>query len=237
MARLAAAWQLRPRLPASGRGRRAVRILVLGAGAIGGYFGGTLAAAGRGHHFPRAPKRAEQLARDGLRITSPLGEVQVRGEDRAREQVTPGYDAILLSCKAYDLDDAIDCDSSGRAGVGHHSAAERHAASRPARRGVRQAGGRRRRGGAVRQPGAGRLDPPCGQRAELRLRRAPSRPGRALRGAGACARARRVRAPAQPRDRAGHVGEIRFHLFRRRHVLPAERRRGRDRPHRRRARR
>lgn len=85
-----------------------MRILVLGAGAIGGYFGGRLAAAGVDTTFLVRPGRAEQLVRDGLRIASPLGDVSIAPQTVARERVVPGYDAILLSCKAYDLDDAID---------------------------------------------------------------------------------------------------------------------------------
>ena len=85
-----------------------MRILVLGAGAIGGYFGGRLAAAGVDTTFLVRPRRAGQLAQNGLRIASPLGDVSTPVQTVSREMVRPGYDAILLSCKAYDLDDAID---------------------------------------------------------------------------------------------------------------------------------
>ena len=85
-----------------------MRILILGAGAIGGYFGGRLAAAGVDTTFLVRPRRAEQLAKNGLRIASPLGDVNTPVRTVTREHTTPGYDAILLSCKAYDLDDAID---------------------------------------------------------------------------------------------------------------------------------
>jgi 2-dehydropantoate 2-reductase len=89
-------------------GNDTVRILVLGAGAIGGYFGGRLAAAGVDTTFLVRPGRAEQLAKGGLRIASPLGDVNIPVQTVTREHAVPGYDAILLSCKAYDLDDAID---------------------------------------------------------------------------------------------------------------------------------
>lgn len=85
-----------------------MRILVLGAGAIGGYFGGRLAAAGVDTTFLVRPGRAGQLAKNGLRIASSLGDAHVSPTTVTREHVVPGYDAILLSCKAYDLDDAID---------------------------------------------------------------------------------------------------------------------------------
>ncbi len=89
-----------------------MRILVLGAGGIGGYFGGRLTAAGADVTFLVRDRRAAILARDGLRIRSDLGDLDqpVRTITRdmgTRETAPPGYDAVLLSCKAYDLPDAI----------------------------------------------------------------------------------------------------------------------------------
>lgn len=85
-----------------------MRILILGAGGIGGYFGGRLAAAGVDTTFLVRPRRAAQLARDGLVIRSPVGDLQLAVNTVQRETAGPGYDAILLSCKAYDLADTID---------------------------------------------------------------------------------------------------------------------------------
>ncbi len=84
-----------------------MRILVLGAGGIGGYYGGRLAAAGVDVTFLVRPRRAGQLATDGLVIRSPLGDAQVKVKTVLREQAASGWDAIILACKAYDLDDAI----------------------------------------------------------------------------------------------------------------------------------
>ncbi len=84
-----------------------MRILVLGAGGIGGYYGGRLAAAGVDVTFLVRPRRAGQLATDGLVIRSPLGDAQVKVKTVLREHAAPGWDAIILACKAYDLDDAI----------------------------------------------------------------------------------------------------------------------------------
>ena len=47
-----------------------MRILIVGAGVAGGYFGGRLAQAGRDVTFLVRPSRARQLTRDGLRIIS-----------------------------------------------------------------------------------------------------------------------------------------------------------------------
>jgi 2-dehydropantoate 2-reductase len=86
-----------------------MRILVVGAGAVGGYFGGRLLAAGRDVAFLVRERRAAQLARTGLVIRSSLGDVNVSSPPT----VTAGklhepFDVILLSCKAYDLAGAMD---------------------------------------------------------------------------------------------------------------------------------
>jgi len=85
-----------------------VKVLVLGAGGIGGYFGGRLAEAGADITFLVRPKRRGQLQRDGLRIQSRLGDLQLLVKTVLAEDVRPGYDLILLTCKAYDLDSAMD---------------------------------------------------------------------------------------------------------------------------------
>jgi 2-dehydropantoate 2-reductase len=54
-----------------------MRVLVIGAGALGGYFGACLARAGRDVTFLVRPRRAEQLARNGLRVVSPHGDFTV----------------------------------------------------------------------------------------------------------------------------------------------------------------
>lgn len=89
-----------------------MRILVVGAGATGGYFGGRLAAAGRDVTFLVREGRARTLARDGLVIHSPhagdltlrdVKTVQAGDADRAG-----AFDLIFLSCKSYGLDGAIE---------------------------------------------------------------------------------------------------------------------------------
>ncbi|HEY0418395.1 MAG TPA: 2-dehydropantoate 2-reductase N-terminal domain-containing protein, partial [Acetobacteraceae bacterium] len=52
-----------------------MRILVLGAGGIGGYFGGRAAAGGADVSFLVRPRRAAQLAANGLVIKSPTGDL------------------------------------------------------------------------------------------------------------------------------------------------------------------
>jgi 2-dehydropantoate 2-reductase len=84
-----------------------LRILVVGAGAIGGYFGGRLLEAGRDVTFLVRPRRAEQLARFGLSIRSPLGNVDCAAPVVVAEQLDRPFDLILVSCKAFDLEDAM----------------------------------------------------------------------------------------------------------------------------------
>lgn len=84
-----------------------MRVLVLGAGALGGYFGGRLAEAGGDVTFLVRPGRAAALAKDGLVIESPFGSAKLAVNTIQARELQPGWDAILLSNKAYDLDDAI----------------------------------------------------------------------------------------------------------------------------------
>ncbi len=85
-----------------------MKLLVLGAGAIGGYFGGRLAEAGVDVTFLVRPRRQAQLERDGLRVDSPLGNLQLNVQTVRAEQLGPAYDLILLTSKAYDLDSAME---------------------------------------------------------------------------------------------------------------------------------
>jgi 2-dehydropantoate 2-reductase len=81
-----------------------MRILVVGAGAVGGYFGGRLLAAGRDVVFLVREKRAAQLARTGLSIRSALGDVNVPSPPTVTaDKLRESFDLIVLSCKAYDL--------------------------------------------------------------------------------------------------------------------------------------
>jgi 2-dehydropantoate 2-reductase len=52
-----------------------MRILVVGVGATGGYFGARLLQAGRDVTFLVRPRRAAQLAEHGLRVKSPHGDL------------------------------------------------------------------------------------------------------------------------------------------------------------------
>ncbi|HET7064077.1 MAG TPA: 2-dehydropantoate 2-reductase [Rudaea sp.] len=86
-----------------------MRILVVGAGATGGYFGGRLAEAGREVTFLVRARRAAQLAANALVIKSMHGDFTLPSPRTVlSENIAGPFDLILLSCKAYDLDSAID---------------------------------------------------------------------------------------------------------------------------------
>ena len=85
-----------------------MRILIVGAGGIGGYFGARLGAAGGDVTFLVRPGRAAVLRERGLRKYSPCGDLHVTPKLLTREELRGSFDAVILSCKAYDLDSAMD---------------------------------------------------------------------------------------------------------------------------------
>jgi 2-dehydropantoate 2-reductase len=85
-----------------------MRILVIGAGALGGYFGGCLVRAGRDVTFLTRPRRAAQLARDGLQIISPHGDFTVSATTILADAIGAPFDLILVGVKSYSLDEAMD---------------------------------------------------------------------------------------------------------------------------------
>ena len=85
-----------------------MRLLVVGAGATGGYFGGRLAAAGRDVTFLIRPKRAAEIARNGFVIVDPKGETRLEPKIVTAEALKGTYDLILMSVKAYSLAAAME---------------------------------------------------------------------------------------------------------------------------------
>jgi 2-dehydropantoate 2-reductase len=86
-----------------------MRILIVGAGATGGYFGGRLLQHGRDVTFLVRARRARQLAEQGLVIRSATGDVDIPAPPTlsAGELAEP-FDLIVLSCKAYALYQALE---------------------------------------------------------------------------------------------------------------------------------
>jgi 2-dehydropantoate 2-reductase len=92
-----------------------MRILVVGAGATGGYVGGRLAQAGRGVTFLVRPARAEQLRAQGLQIVSPRGDVTLTPQTVTTGSSLPTFDVVVLAVKAFGLASAIE-DFAGAVG-------------------------------------------------------------------------------------------------------------------------
>lgn len=90
-----------------------MRFLVLGAGGVGGYFGGRLAQNGADVTFLVRERRRDQLVNDGLRIESPMGDVTIPVKTVLAADLKPELDVILLTCKAYDLDSSIEAIAPG----------------------------------------------------------------------------------------------------------------------------
>lgn len=85
-----------------------MKILLLGAGATGGYFGGRLVETGADVSFLVREKRAQHIAVYGLQIEHPQGRSVMAVHTVLAEAVKPEYDVVLLACKAYDLATSIE---------------------------------------------------------------------------------------------------------------------------------
>ncbi len=85
-----------------------MKTLILGAGAIGGYIGGRLHQSGADVTFLVRPARNEALQRGGLVIKSTKGDATLKVKTVLKGSDGGPYDTVLLTCKAYDLDSAID---------------------------------------------------------------------------------------------------------------------------------
>ncbi|HFK1451272.1 MULTISPECIES: 2-dehydropantoate 2-reductase [Bacillus cereus group] len=84
-----------------------MRILVLGAGGVGGFFGGRLVEKGEEVTFLVRSKRKKQLEERGLVIRSVNGDFSFQPKLITKEDRTAPFDVILFSTKAYHLNEAI----------------------------------------------------------------------------------------------------------------------------------
>src|SRR5258708_6106795 len=86
-----------------------MRVLVVGAGTSGGYFGGRLLQAGRDVTFLVRRRRAEQIRKDGFAVGAGAeGVEELNARAIVSEQIEAPYDLVLVCCKAYDLESAMD---------------------------------------------------------------------------------------------------------------------------------
>src|SRR5688572_6219569 len=83
-------------------------ILMVGAGAVGGFFGAHLARHNPGVSFLLRPRTLQAVRKQGLTVRSAEGTFTVRPPAAADPRDLPQPDLIILSVKAYDLDDVMD---------------------------------------------------------------------------------------------------------------------------------
>mgnify|MGYP003340991230 FL=1 len=84
-----------------------MKVVVLGAGGIGGYFGAQLLKVGADITYLLRPVRKKQIDEHGLTVETPSGSFTVHPKTVTAESVKPDYDLIVLTPKSYDLDDAL----------------------------------------------------------------------------------------------------------------------------------
>jgi 2-dehydropantoate 2-reductase len=85
-----------------------MKVLVIGAGGVGGYFGGRLLQSGADVTFLVRERRARQLAEHGLVIKSSLGDAALPVRTITSADLGQPFDLVLITCKSYDLASSIE---------------------------------------------------------------------------------------------------------------------------------
>ena len=85
-----------------------MKVLVIGAGGVGGYFGGRLIESGADVTFLVRERRARQLAENGLVIKSAVGDATLRVRTLTAADAGQPFDLVIVTCKSYDLGSAMD---------------------------------------------------------------------------------------------------------------------------------
>jgi 2-dehydropantoate 2-reductase len=94
-----------------------VKILIVGAGSTGGYFGARLMQAGRDVTFLVRPARAAALRATGLQVLSPHGNFNVKPRLVLASELEQTFDIVLVTVKAFGLPAAIE-DFAAAVGAG-----------------------------------------------------------------------------------------------------------------------
>ena len=84
-----------------------MRILVVGAGATGGYFGARLTQAGRDVTFLVRERRFQQLQQTGLVLKTPTGSEVIQPQLAQAGSLSGHFDLIILTVKSFALDQAM----------------------------------------------------------------------------------------------------------------------------------
>lgn len=83
-----------------------MRIAIMGAGGIGGYYGTRLAQAGHDVAFITRGEHLRAIQRDGLRLTGPAGEVTIHAHATDDPETLEPVDVVLFCVKLFDTEDA-----------------------------------------------------------------------------------------------------------------------------------
>ncbi|MGH7102599.1 MAG: 2-dehydropantoate 2-reductase [Acetobacteraceae bacterium] len=84
-----------------------MRMLVVGAGATGGYFGARLAEAGKDVTFLVRRARAAKLGETGLQVVSPHGNITIRPKLVSAGEISEPFDLVVLAVKGFTLDAVV----------------------------------------------------------------------------------------------------------------------------------
>ena len=84
-----------------------MKILILGAGAVGGYFGALLQERGIHVTLLVREERADYLRKNGLTVKSQLGDFTVYPDVITSLRFTDVFQLVIISCKSYALDEAL----------------------------------------------------------------------------------------------------------------------------------
>ena len=85
-----------------------MKLLMLGAGGVGGYFGARLHEVGVDITFLVRSKRAELLRHQGLIVETQYQTIRIEPQLVTKDKLQLNYDLVMLSPKAYDLEDALE---------------------------------------------------------------------------------------------------------------------------------
>src|SRR5262249_45950751 len=97
-----------------------MKIAIIGAGGVGGYFGARLAAAGGDGHFLARGAHLEALQKHGLQVLSPNGDLHVKPCKATDDPKTIGtVDLVFIAVKLWSTEEAL---ATARPLVGPHTA-------------------------------------------------------------------------------------------------------------------
>src|SRR5678815_5195450 len=89
------------------RSMRRMRIVIMGAGGLGGYFGARLAAAGNDVAFVARGEHLAAIRRDGLRVESARGDLHLRDVTATDDPSTLApADVVMVAVKLWDTEAA-----------------------------------------------------------------------------------------------------------------------------------